>query len=69
MKFKLGQSPTYDGTLVAAWGFDHNGDFIVNAFASPCGRFNVDPIDYGVATREAHALVDLNRERDLLAYT
>jgi hypothetical protein len=68
-RFTLGSALDCNGRTVPAYGFTHEGHFIVNAFASPCGRFNADPVQYGLTTLEAHKLAELNRERNLLAYT
>lgn len=68
MKFKLEQAPDVDGTLVPAYGFDHAGDFIVNARVSSCGRFHAAPASYGLTEQEATELARLNADRNLLAY-
>ena len=61
MKFKTGEAMNANGELVPAFGFEHNGMFIVNPYLSDCGRFTVDPSEYGLTADEARELAALNK--------
>ena len=68
-KFIPGEALDVAGVATPCFGFEHDGMFIVNAFASDCGRFHVDPMKaYGLTCEEAQELKELNIKRDLLAY-
>jgi len=66
--FTLGSAVNVEGYQVPAWGFEHAGDFIVNARVSACGRFHADPQTYALSDSQATELARLNAGRDLLAY-
>lgn len=68
-KFTLGEALDVSGVMTPAYGFEHDGVFIVNPYASDCGRFHADPLSaYQLTPAEARELADLNAARDLLAY-
>ncbi len=68
MTFIQGEALDVNGAMVLAWGFMLGDLFIVNPYASSCGRFHAAPSAYGLTDREARELADLNAGRDLLAY-
>jgi hypothetical protein len=68
-KFTIGEALDASGVMTPAYGFEHDGVFIVNPFISDCGRFSATPmITYGLTAEEARELYDLNVARDLEAY-
>lgn len=66
--FKLGEAMKGDGTMVAAWGFEWLGMFVVNARISDCGRFHAAASDYQLSEADADRLAMLNAGKDLMAY-
>lgn len=64
-----GTATNTHGEPVDAWGFEHDGMFIVNARVSSCGRFAVSPSEYGLTEADADRLKALNSDRNLLAYS
>ena len=64
-----GEALDQTGRRVLAHGISHEGYFIVNPYASPCGRFYATPQSYGLSSAEAHTLTTLNRDLQLIAYT
>jgi len=59
MSVKLVQGQLVDG--LPGVGFVHNGLVICDPYVSDCGRFPVDPKDYGVSIEEANFLLALNK--------
>ena len=67
-RFTIGEALNTAGVMTSAWGFTHDGVFVVNAFASECGRFHQTPEFYGLTRAEALELAQMNEKRELMAY-
>jgi hypothetical protein len=66
--FQLGEALDVAGRMVPAYGLMHDEQFIVNPYASDCGRFHCAPSEYGLTHLQAVELTALNAGRNLLAY-
>jgi hypothetical protein len=66
--FQLGEALNVFGDNVEAYGISVNGMFIVNPYATECGRFACAPSTYGLTDAQALHLARLNAGRDLLSY-